>query len=433
MIEQPSDALSRMAKGEGIATTGPLTRAACEALDAADPLAGWRARFVLPNGVIYLDGNSLGPLPKATEALIQDVVRRQWGEDLITSWNRHGWVDLPQRLGAKIARLIGAAPHEVVVADSTSVNLFKLLAAALGLRPARCVVVSERSNFPTDLYVAQGLGDLLGERMELRLVASEELEAALDEHTALLMLTHVDYRTGRLHDMARLTRAAHDVGALALWDLAHSAGAVPVELNAAGADLAVGCGYKYLNGGPGAPAFLFVAARWHEQVRQPITGWFGHAQPFAFELAYRPAPGIARFLAGTPPILSLMALEAGVDVLLQVDQRALRQKAITLTDAFIRLVDERCAGFGLTVASPRAGSERGAQVALRHPEGYAIVQALIARSVIGDFRAPDLLRFGFAPLYVRFVDVWDAVDALRVVMTEGIWDQPAFKQRAAVT
>jgi kynureninase len=410
-----------------------LTRAACEALDAADPLAGWRKEFALPEGVIYLDGNSLGPLPKVTEALIRDVVRRQWGEDLITSWNRHGWVDLPQRLGAKIARLIGAAPHEVIVADSTSVNLFKLIAAALGLRPGRRVVVSERSNFPTDLYVAQGLGDLLGERMELRLVASEELEAALDEETALLMLTHVDYRTGRLHDMARLTRAAQDVGALALWDLAHSAGTVPVELNAAGADLAVGCGYKYLNGGPGAPAFLFVAERWHELVRQPITGWFGHAQPFAFETAYQPAPGVARFLAGTPPILSLKALEAGVDMLLEVDQRALRQKSTALTDVFIRLVDERCTGFGLTIASPRAAEERGAQVALRHVDGYAIVQALIARGVIGDFRAPDLLRFGFGPLYVRFIDVWNAVEALRVVMAEGIWDQPTFKQRAAVT
>ena len=410
-----------------------LTRAACEALDAAEPLAAWRQRFVLPNGVLYLDGNSLGPLPKATEALIQDVVRRQWGEDLITSWTRHGWVDLPQRLGTKIARLIGAKPHEVIVADSTSVNLFKLMAAALGLRPGRRVVVSERSNFPTDLYVAQGLGNLLGERMELRLVASEELEAALDEGTALLMLTQVDYRTGRLHDMARLTRAAHDVGALALWDLAHSAGCVPVELNAAGADLAVGCGYKYLNGGPGAPAFLFVAERWHEQVWQPITGWFGHAQPFAFEPVYQPAPGIARFLAGTPPILSLTALEAGVEMLLQVDQRELRQKSMALTDAFIRLVDERCDGFGFTIASPRSAEQRGAQVALRHPEGYPIVQALIARGVIGDFRAPDLLRFGFAPLYVRFVDVWDAVGALRAVMTEGIWDQPAFRQRAAVT
>jgi kynureninase len=410
-----------------------LTRAACEALDAADPLAAWRARFALPKGVIYLDGNSLGPLPKATEALLQDVVRRQWGEDLITSWNRHGWVDLPQRLGAKIARLIGAAPHEVIVADSTSVNLFKLIGAALGLRPGRCVVLSERSNFPTDLYVAQGLEDLLGERMELRLVATDELEAALDRDTALLMLTHVDYRTGRMHDMTRLTLAAHEAGALALWDLAHSAGAVPVDLNAAGADLAVGCGYKYLNGGPGAPAFLFVAGRWHDDARQPITGWFGHAQPFAFESAYQPGRGIARFLAGTPPILSLKALEAGVDMLLGVDQEQLRDKSSALTETFIRLVDERCGGFGFTIASPRTAEQRGAQVALRHAEGYPIVQALIARGVIGDFRAPDLLRFGFAPLYVRFVDVWDAVDALCAVMTEGIWDQPAFKQRAAVT
>ena len=410
-----------------------LTRAACEALDAADPLAPWRGRFALPDGLIYLDGNSLGPLPRTTEGLIRDVLRQQWGEGLITSWNKHGWVDLPQRLGAKIARLIGAKPHEVIVADSTSVNLFKLIAAGLGLRPGRCAVVSERSNFPTDLYVAQGLGGLLGERMELRLVARDELEAALDAHTALLMLTQVDYRTGHLHDMARLTQAAHAAGALALWDLAHSAGAVPVDLNGAGADLAVGCGYKYLNGGPGAPAFLFVAERWHEHAWQPITGWFGHARPFAFDAAYQPAPGIARFLAGTPPILSMTALESGVDLLLQVDQRELRRKSVSLTDAFIRLVDERCAGFGFAVASPRAADQRGAQVALRHPEGYPIVQALIARRVIGDFRAPDQLRFGLAPLYVRYVDVWDAVDALRAVMTERVWDQPAFRQRAAVT
>ena len=410
-----------------------LTRAACEALDAADPLGPWRGRFALPDGLIYLDGNSLGPLPRTTEGLIRDVLRQQWGEGLITSWNKHGWVDLPQRLGAKIARLIGAKPHEVIVADSTSVNLFKLIAAGLRLRPGRCAVVSERSNFPTDLYVAQGLGGLLGERMELRLVARDELEAALDAHAALLMLTQVDYRTGHLHDMARLTQAAHAAGALALWDLAHSAGAVPVDLDGAGADLAVGCGYKDLNGGPGAPAFLFVAERWHEHAWQPITGWFGHARPFAFDAAYQPAPGIARFLAGTPPILSMKALEAGVDLLLQVDQRELRRKSVSLTDAFIRLIDERCAGFGFAVASPRAADQRGAQVALRHPEGYPIVQALIARRVIGDFRAPDLLRFGLAPLYVRYVDVWDAVDALRAVMTERVWDQPAFRQRAAVT
>jgi kynureninase len=281
--------------------------------------------------------------------------------------------------------------------------------------------------------VAQGLGDLLGERVKVRLVSREEIEPALDQDTALLMLTHVDYRTGRIHDMARLTRAAHETGALVLWDLAHSAGAVPIDLDQAGADLAVGCGYKYLNGGPGAPAFLFVAEHWHEQVRQPITGWFGHAGPFAFDPAYRPAAGITRFLAGTPPILSMKALEAGVDLLLDVDPRHLRQKSVALTDAFIRLIEERCGRFGFAIASPRCGEERGAQVALRHGDGYPIVQALIARGVIGDFRAPDLLRFGFAPLYVRFVDVWDAVDALVTVMSGRIWDQPTYKQRAAVT
>jgi kynureninase len=409
------------------------SRADCEAMDAADPLAGWRDRFVLPEGIIYLDGNSLGPLPKITEAVVREVTRRQWGEDLIASWNKHGWVDLPQRLGAKVARLLRAKPHEVVVADSTSVNLFKLIAAALDLRPGRRVVVSERGNFPTDLYVAQGLGDLLGERVELRLVAAGELEPALDQDAALLMLSHVDYRSGRLHDMGRLTAAAHRAGALALWDLAHSAGAVPVDLGAAEVDLAVGCGYKYLNGGPGAPSFLFVAERWHDRIRQPITGWFGHALPFGFEDHYRPAAGVTRFLAGTPPILSMKALEAGIELFLEVDQQALRAKGLALTDAFIDLIERHGAEWGLAVASPREAAARGSQVALRHDEGYPIMQALIARGVIGDFRAPDLLRFGFAPLYVRFVDVWDAVETLGAVMAERLWDRPAFRQRASVT
>jgi kynureninase len=410
-----------------------LRRAEFEALDAGDPLAAWRERFALPEGVIYLDGNSLGPLPKATAAVLDDVVRRQWGQDLITSWNRHGWVDLPQRLGAKIAGLIGAEAHEVVVCDSISVNLFKLVAAALELRPGRSVILTERGNFPTDLYVAQGFRDLVGERVELRAVAGEELAAALDADTALLMLTHVDYRSGRMHDMASLTAVAHECGALVLWDLAHSAGAVPVDLNAAGADLAVGCGYKYLNGGPGAPAFLFAAERWHEQARQPLTGWFGHRQPFAFAPDYEPAPGIARFLAGTPPILSLKALEVGVDMLLEVDQAALRAKSVRLGELFIRLIEEGCAGFGFALASPRDAARRGSQIALRHEEGYPIMQALIANGVIGDFRAPDLLRFGLAPLYVRFVDLFDAAARLRQIMTAGTWDRAEFKQRAAVT
>ena len=409
------------------------TRAEFAELDAADPLAGWRERFALPEGVIYLDGNSLGALPKATGALLREVIERQWGEGLITSWNRHGWIDLPGRVGAKIAHLIGAAADEVVVCNSISVNLFKLITAALELRPGRRIILTERGNFPTDLYVAQGLCRLLGERVELRAVASQELEAALDADTALLMLTHVDYRSGRMHDMARLSAAAHAKGALVLWDLAHSAGTVPVELDAAGADLAVGCGYKYLNGGPGAPAFLFVAERWQEQARQPLTGWFGHREPFAFKADYRPAAGIGRFLAGTPPILSLKALEVGVDLLLEVDRQALRTKSMALTDAFIALVEERCAGHGFMLASPRDPARRGSQVAFRHEEGYPIMQALIARGVIGDFRAPDLLRFGFAPLYVRFVDLFDAIAILQQIMDERAWDCAELKQRAAVT
>jgi kynureninase len=416
-----------------VTTSTPLTRAALAALDASDELGELRARFALPGGVVYLAGNSLGALPRATAKAMERTVSEEWGAGLVAGWTRHGWVDLPCSVGAKIARLIGAAPDEVLVADSISVNLFKLIAAALQLRPSRRVIVSERHNFPTDLYVAQGLRDLVGDRVELRLVESGRIEAALDEQTALLMLSHVDYRTGRLHDMAGLSAAAQRAGALVLWDLAHSAGAVPLDLRRDGVDLAVGCGYKYLNGGPGAPAFLFVARRWQDAARQPISGWFGHEAPFAFEPSYRPASGIRRFLAGTPPILSLKALEVGVDLLLEVDPAALRAKSERLTECFIRLVEERCADLGLTLASPRDAGQRGAQVSFRHAEGYPIMQALIARGVIGDFRAPDLLRFGLAPLYLRFVDLWDAVESLRRVLQERAWDQPEFKQRAAVT
>jgi kynureninase len=415
------------------ALQAPFSRAALAALDAEDPLAPFRARFALPDGLVYLDGNSLGALPKATAAVIEDLVRRQWGEDLITSWTRHGWVDLPRRVGARIAHLIGAGPNEVLVADSTSVNLAKLIAAGLQLRPGRSVVLSERGNFPTDLYVVQGLRDLLGDRLELRLVERGELAAALDERTAVLLLSHVDYRSGEVHDMARLTAAAHEVGALALWDLAHSAGVMPLALAGDGVDLAVGCGYKYLNGGPGAPAFLFVAERWQDKARQPLSGWFGHREPFAFEPLYRPAAGIDRFQAGTPPILSLKALEVGVDLLCEVDLAAVQTKSRRLGDCFISLVEERCAGHGLTLASPREPGRRGAQVAFRHAEGYPVMQALIVRGVIGDFRAPDLIRFGFAPLYLRFTDLWDAVEILREVLREGTWDRPEFTQRASVT
>jgi kynureninase len=411
----------------------PITRADALALDKADPLAGFRDRFALPPNVIYLDGNSLGALPKATAERVRRVVEREWGQDLIVSWNKHGWYPMPSRVGDKIGRLVGAAPGEVVCADSTSVNLFKLLAAALRMRPERTVIVSERGNFPTDLYVAQGLIDMAGGGRELRMVDDPAAVAdAIDARTAVVSLTHVNYKTGRVHDMAAITKRAHDKGALMLWDLAHSAGALPVDLNGAGADFAVGCGYKYLNGGPGAPAFLFVAKRHQETARSPLTGWMGHADPFAFVPGYRPAAGILRQLCGTPPVVSMAALEASLDVMLEADMAAIRKKSLALGDLFLDLARQELGGFGFADPTPPR-AERGSQVGLTHVEGYAIMQALIARGVIGDFRAPDLLRFGLTPLYVRYVDVFDAVEALRDIMATRAWDAADFKRRAAVT
>jgi kynureninase len=413
-----------------------MNRNDCAARDAADPLRALRDQFELPPGVIYLDGNSLGVLPKATPARVAQVVRDEWGRDLIRSWNSAGWIDLPARVGDKIARLVGAKAGELVVADSTSVNLFKVLSAALAITradaPQRTRIVSERSNFPTDLYIAEGLARERG--LELVLVEPEGIAAALDDKTAVLMLTQVNYRTGRLHDMAALTRRAHDAGALVVWDLAHSAGALPVDLHAADADFAVGCGYKYLNGGPGAPAFVWAHPRHADRFWQPLSGWMGHAAPFEFGHAYRPAAGIARYLCGTPPIVSLAALECGVDTVLAADLAALRAKSLALTDLFIALVEQRCAGHGLALVTPRAHAERGSQVCLAREEGaYAIVQALIARGVIGDFRAPDILRFGFTPLYTSFTDVWDAVQHLVEVLESGEWREARFATRAAVT
>lgn len=421
------------------------TRQDCLALDAADPLAPLREHFDLPDDLIYLDGNSLGVLPRATPARVQQVVREEWGRDLIQSWNTAGWIDLPQRVGDKIARLIGAGAGEVVAADSTSVNLYKVLMAASHIarqdQPARRVIVSERSNFPTDLYIAESLARELG--WTLRLIEPEEVEAALTHDVAVLMLTHVNYRTGRMHDMAAVTRAAHAAGALVVWDLAHSAGAVPVDLRGADADFAVGCGYKYLNGGPGAPAFVWAHPRHADRFWQPLAGWMGHAAPFRFTPDYQPAPGIARYLCGTPAVIAMSALECGVDTVLAAEplggMAALREKSITLTTLFADLVEARCAGHGFSVVSPREAAWRGSQVCLTRAEGaYAIVQALIARRVVGDFRAgdaqtPDILRFGFTPLYTRHVDVWDAVEQLVQVMASGEWRDARFHQRAAVT
>ena len=410
-----------------------FTREVLAVLDAGDPLADRRARFTLPDGVVYLDGNSLGAMPRAAVERVQQTLEGEWGRGLIRSWNAAGWIDLPTRVGDKIGRLVGAAPGQVVVADSTSVNLFKALAGALRLRPERSVIVSERDTFPTDLYVAQGLIGLLGGRHALRLVDRDEVHAAVDESTAVLLLTHVDYRTGAMHDLAAVTRAAHDRGALVVWDLAHSAGAMPIDLDGAEVDLAVGCGYKYLNGGPGAPAFLYVARRHQAAFAQPLTGWMGHARPFAFEAAYEPAPDVRRALCGTPAVLALAALEAGVDELLAVDLAEVRRKSLAMTALFRRLLAERCEGLGLALAGPAEPETCGSQVSVRNAQGYAVMQALIARGVIGDFRAPDLMRFGLAPLYLRYVDLWDAVETLREVLATRAFDRPEYRRRATVT
>jgi kynureninase len=440
------------ALGHAVALFGTMrtTRQDCQRADESDALAPLRDLFLLPPGVIYLDGNSLGALPHATAAHVQRVIEAQWGSDQVRSWNTAGWIDFPQRVGNKIARLVGAGDGELVVADSTSVNLYKALNAALDLVRAdtrnRRRIVSERDNFPTDLYIAESVAR---ERdLELRLVDAAEIPAQLNGEVAILMLTHVNYRDGRMHGMEKINRAAHAAGALVVWDLAHSAGAVPVDLKGGGvdedaADFAVGCGYKYLNGGPGAPAFLWAHPRHTGRMdatdlRQPLSGWLGHAEPFAFTANYRPAAGIARFLCGTPPVLSLAALDCGVDTLLAAEPSggipALRRKSLQLTELFITLVETRCAGRGLVLRTPRDAHDRGSHVSFSRMEGgYPIMQALIGRGVIGDFRAPDVLRFGFTPLYTRFVDVWDAVEHLRQVLDSGEWREARFNQRAAVT
>ncbi|PSK96475.1 kynureninase [Murinocardiopsis flavida] len=409
----------------------PATRAWCEQRDAADPLAGLRAEFTLPEGIVYLDGNSLGALPKAAPGRVADLVERQWGHHLIASWNDAGWWDKPRALGAKIAPLVGAWPDEVVVGDGTSVNLFKTLVAALRLNPGRDVVVGEAGNFPTDLYMTQGAAELCGAR-ERRVDRADAaaIRAALEPgDAAVLLLSHVDYRTGELRDMAGITRLAHEHGALVVWDLCHSVGALPVELNACGVDFAVGCTYKYLNGGPGAPAFTFAAERHHAAARQPLTGWHGHARPFDFTAEYAPAEGVSRFLSGSQPLVADAALEAGLDVFAGVDMALLRAKSLELGDLFIAVTER--AGLGLL--TPREHERRGSQVALRHPDGYAMVRALAARGVVGDFRDPDVLRFGFTPLYLRYVDVFDAASALVAVVESGEWRDPAFAERAQVT
>ena len=390
-----------------------------------------RSLFKIPDGIIYLDGNSLGALPSAVPARVAAMIEAEWGQELIRGWNSAGWMVPPRRVGDRIARLIGAVPGTVVMGDTLSIKVYQALAAALSLNPSRRVILSDSGNFPSDLYMAQGLVRMLGDRATLKVVDPEQVEAAIDDSVAVLMLTEVDYRTGRMHDMAALTQKAHAAGALTVWDLAHSAGAVPVDLAGADADFAVGCTYKYLNGGPGAPAFIYVAPR-HADIAPPaLSGWMGHEAPFAFDLDYRPGGGIERMRIGTPPIIALAALDAALDAWDGVSMQDVRTASISLSELFIAEVEARCPS--LTLASPRDASRRGSQVSFRHPDGYAIMRALVARGVIGDFRAPDALRFGFTPLYIGEAEVRGAVDILAEVLANRLWDKPEYRQKELVT
>ncbi|HET9810426.1 MAG TPA: kynureninase [Sphingomicrobium sp.] len=399
-------------------------------LDVGDPLALARERFRLPEGIVYLDGNSLGALPAATPARMLDTIERQWGEDLIAGWTRHDWIDWPTRIAAKLAPIVGAAPDELLTADSTSVSLFKLFAAAVRARPGRKMILTQTGNFPTDTYVAQGLADMLG--LNLRSVPPGDVIHAVDSDTAVIGLTHVDYRTGERHDMRAINEAARAAGALTIWDLSHSAGAIALDLDGTGCDLAVGCGYKYLNGGPGAPAFIFVAGALQDELQPPLQGWMGHAEPFAFEESYRPVAGITRFLTGTPSVLALAALDAGLGTFDGIAMDDIERKAAALSRLFIDEVESKCEA-EVRLTGPRDSKQRGSHVSFAHPNGYAAIQALIERGVVGDFRAPDLMRFGFAPLYTRFEEVWRAAETLADVLRTREWDRPRFVERRKVT
>jgi kynureninase len=401
-------------------------------LDAEDPLRHFRDEFEIREGLVYLDGNSLGMLPKRTLARMNRTVTEEWGQGLITSWLGADWVNSPRRIGDKIGKLLGAKPGEVIAGESTSINIFKALTAALSLQKGRNVLLSETTNFPTDNYMMQGLSRFSGGALECREVAPDDVLDALDESVAVLLLTQVHYKTARIRDMAEVTRRAHEAGALVVWDLSHSAGAIEVDLTGANADFAVGCGYKFLNGGPGAPAYLFAAER-HHSAEPVLSGWFGHARPFDFDGQFEAAQGIDRFQCGTPPVLGMSALEEGVDLILEADIAALRRKSIALSELFVELVEKRCGEFGFEFACPVNSAERGSQVAFAHPHAYEMMQALKARDVIGDFRAPNIMRFGLTPLYLSFADIAEAVERLRTIYLKREWDRPEYRERAAVT
>ena len=402
-----------------------------QGLDATDPLAHFRDFFALPEDLIYLDGNSLGALPKQTPAHLQNVINKQWGQELIRSWNSHQWLQKPVQLGDRLGKLVGAAQGQNLVCDSTSVNIFKLAAAAIRLRPQRYKIITETGNFATDLYLLQGLQRMLGDQLELVAVSRDKVAAEIDEETALVLLTHTHYKSGQIWDMAEITALTHQHGALILWDLSHSLGAMPVYLDQLNVDFAVGCNYKYINGGPGAPAYLYVAHRHQDKLEQPLTGWLGHRRPFDFDDHYQPALGIEQTLCGTPSVLANAALETALNIMEQADLSALRHKSQQLGNIFIQLVTKFCPEF--EIASPTDPNQRGSQVSITHPEGYAIMQNLIARNIIGDFRAPNNMRFGFAPLYIRYADIWHTVDTLADIMATGSWQETRFHQRQTVT
>ncbi|MQB45030.1 kynureninase [Rhizobium sp. ICMP 5592] len=408
--------------------------AAIEAMDEADPLRFFRSRFALPHGVIYLDGNSLGAASHDVFTELKQAMMEEWGNGLIRSWNSAGWFQLPLELGDRIGRLIGAASGQTVVADSTSINIYKALHAALAMRPGRSVIVAEGDSFPTDLYMAEGVASTRPDttlRLEGR--DADDIETLIDDQTAVVLVNHVNYKTGALRDMAALTSKIHEAGALVIWDLCHSAGALPVDLDGADADFAVGCTYKYLNGGPGAPAFIYAAHRHHASIVQPLSGWWSHARPFAFEQGFAEGDGIKRFLCGTPPVLSLRALKGALGIWDEVDLDMLRRKSIALSDLFIRQVEEKCGQYGVVLDTTRDSEQRGSQVSFTHDNGYEVMQALIERGVIGDFRAPSTLRFGFTPLYVSYRDVWQAAGVLEDILSSGSWQEARFAVRSAVT
>lgn len=409
------------------------TRSDLELLDLEDPLASFRQEFYLPKGLIYLNGNSLGAMPLKAAARSRQVVEKEWAEGLIGSMNTAGWYELPQSLGRKVAPLIGAKPNEVVVTDATGINLFKVVAASLQIQADRRVIVMEGSNFPTNNYMVQGLVRQLGNGYSIRFAEADEVIDAIDEDVASICITHVHYKTGRIHDMAALTERAHSVGAAAVWDLCHTVGAMPVDVNACNVDFAVACTYKYLNAGPGAPSLLFAAERHHGECLQPLTGWYGHAEPFQFDRDYRPAPDIRQMLSGTQPTASLSTAEIGIDIMLRADMNLIREKSMRMTDLFIKLVEERCADHDISLASPLDAKARGSQVSFFHEHGYQIIRAMHDHGVGCDYREPGIMRFGFAPLYIRYIDVWDTVERLRDILDNGKWKDQKYRHRAAVT